>query len=156
MLKKEPDQLILDLTRDYFQLDKYLSDDRMKTNFQWLKTLTTLFEQILGCLGQDKRIADILVRNLSFIFQIKNLVLIQIKLPGTVYFDALYEEIRRNDPHTGTLRFNLILQTLKIINHLLTINPHAESNVTPFIERIGAYLNRLNNENEVRKFIFSF
>jgi len=68
----------------------------------------------------------------------------------------LYEEIRRNDPNTGTLRFNLILQTLKIINHLLTINPHAESSVTPFIERIETYLDRLNNENEVRKFIFSF
>jgi len=46
-----------------------------------------------------------------------------------------------------------MLQTLKIINHLLTINPHAENAVTPFIERIGVYLARLNNENEVRKFI---
>jgi hypothetical protein len=68
----------------------------------------------------------------------------------------LYEEIRRNDPNTGTLRFNLILQTLKIINHLLTINPHAEGSVTPIIERIEICLARLDNENEVRKFIFSF
>jgi hypothetical protein len=68
MLNKEADQLIIDLTRDYFQLSKYLSDDRMKRNFQWLETLTTLFERILGCLGQDKRIADILVRSLSFVF----------------------------------------------------------------------------------------
>jgi hypothetical protein len=63
MLKKEPDKLILDMTRDTFQLDKYLSDDRMKTNFEWLQTLTSLFEQVLGCLGQEKRIADILVRH---------------------------------------------------------------------------------------------
>lgn len=68
----------------------------------------------------------------------------------------MYEEIRRNDPNTGTLRFNLILQTLKIINHLLTINPHAEGSATPILERIEIYLARLDNENEVRKFIFLF
>jgi len=90
------------------------------------------------------------------LFSNKKSNFIQIKLPGTVYFDALYGGIRQNDPNTDTLRFNLILQTLKIINHLLTINPHAESNVTPFIERIQLFLARLNNENEVRKFLFSF
>ncbi len=68
MLKKEPDQMIVDITGDYFQLDKYLSDDRVKTNVEWLETLTTLFERILDCLGQEKRIAEILVRNLILFF----------------------------------------------------------------------------------------
>ena len=62
LLVKEADEIIIDLTKDYFQLDKYLSDDRMKTNFAWVEILTTLFERILGCLGQEKRIAEILVR----------------------------------------------------------------------------------------------
>lgn len=66
MLKKEADELIIELTRDRFQLDKYLSDERMKTNFEWVQTLTTLFERILGCLGQDKRIAEILVHESHF------------------------------------------------------------------------------------------
>jgi hypothetical protein len=35
MLKKESDELIIAFTRDYFQLYKYLSDDRMKINFEW-------------------------------------------------------------------------------------------------------------------------
>ena len=78
---------------------------------------------------------------------------IQIQLPKSVYFDALYTEIRGNDPKTGTLRFSLILQTLKIIDRLLTINPHAESDVTPLIERIGTSLNRLKIENEEIKTI---
>lgn len=62
MLEKEPDELIIRMSEDRFQLKKYLSDDRMKVNFLWLETLTTLFERILNCLGQDKRIAQILVR----------------------------------------------------------------------------------------------
>ncbi len=44
---------------------------------------------------------------------------------------------------------NILLQTLKIVNHLLTINPHAESVVSPLIERIGICLSRLKNENNV-------
>ncbi|CAF2790891.1 unnamed protein product [Rotaria sp. Silwood2] len=139
MLKKEPDKMIIDINRDYFQLDKYLNDERMKINFEWVQMLTTLFERILDCLGQEKRIADILI-----------------KLPGTVYFDALYEEIRKTDTKTNTLRFDLILKTLKIINHLLTINPHAESTVARFTERIGTFLSRLDNENEVIKLKFLF
>jgi hypothetical protein len=47
----------------------------------------------------------------------------------------------------------LILQTLKIIDRLLTYNPHAESEVAPIIERIGTRINRLEIENDVRKFI---
>jgi len=80
MLKKEADELIIDITRDYFQLDKYLSDDRMKTNFQWVQILTTLFERILVCLGQDKRIADILVclHFIFFLLLIKNLYLFRL------------------------------------------------------------------------------
>lgn len=63
MLGKEPDELIIKMSEERFQLKKYLSDDRMKLNFLWLETLTTLFERILNCLGQDKRIAQILVRS---------------------------------------------------------------------------------------------
>ncbi len=47
----------------------------------------------------------------------------------------------------------MILQTLKIIDRLLTYNPHAESEVAPIIERIGTRINRLEIENDVRKFI---
>lgn len=68
-------------------------------------------------------------------------------MTGSIYFEALHEAIRRNDPVTGTLRYTLILQTLKIVNHLLTINPHAESVLSPLIERIGICLSRLKNEN---------
>ena len=62
MMQKEPDAMIIDMDRDYFQLDAYLSDDRVKTNFEWLKMLTTLFVRMLDCLGQEQRIAKILVR----------------------------------------------------------------------------------------------
>jgi hypothetical protein len=63
MLTKDPDQMIVDMTREYFQLDKYLSDDSLKTHFDWVQMLTSLFERILTCIGQEKRIADILVCN---------------------------------------------------------------------------------------------
>jgi len=86
-------------------------------------------------------------------FKSKKSNYIQIKLPDTVYFDALYEEIRKTDLKTGTLRFKLILQILKIIDRLLTINPHAESAVSRFTDRIGTYISRLDNENEVIKSI---
>jgi hypothetical protein len=70
MIGKKPDKMIIDITQPYFQLDKYLSDDRMKTNFEWLQMLTTLFERTLGCLGQEERVANILVRKKIFIFKV--------------------------------------------------------------------------------------
>jgi hypothetical protein len=81
------------------------------------------------------------------------LYFIQIKLPGSIYFQVLHDEIRKTDPKTGSLRFNLILQTLKIINHILTVNPHAESSVSIFTERIGAQLSRINDDTEEIKSI---
>jgi len=74
MMGKEPDELIIKMSEDKFQLNKYLSDDRMKTNFEWLQMLTTLFERILSCLGQDKRIAEILVRTFHSLLQTKRLI----------------------------------------------------------------------------------
>ena len=61
MMGKEPDAMIIDMDRDYFQLDAYLSDDRVKTNVEWLEMLTTLFVRMLDCLGQEQRIGKILV-----------------------------------------------------------------------------------------------
>ena len=61
-LTKPDDELILYIERSSFQLDKYLSDARMKEKFDWLQMLTTIFERILGALGQEHRIATILVR----------------------------------------------------------------------------------------------
>ena len=72
------------------------------------------------------------------------------KLPGTTYWNALYEEIRKNDPKTGTLRFGLILKTLKLLDRLLTISPHAESDVSPFTERINSLLAKNKVDSEVR------
>lgn len=61
-LQKTDDELIMHIERDYFQLDKFLADERMKEKLDWLRMLTTIFERILGALGQDQRIASILVR----------------------------------------------------------------------------------------------
>jgi len=132
LLKKEPDEMIVDMTKEYFQLDKYLSDERMETNPEWVEILTTVFERMLNCLGQERRISEILT-----------------KLPGSVYFEALHEQLRSKDPKTGTFRFQLIHQTLKILNQLLTFSPFSESEVSPFIERIGTCLNRTRDENDV-------
>jgi hypothetical protein len=61
MLTKDPDVMIVQLDGPKFQLEKYLSDPRMNTNFEWVQMLTTLFERMLTCLGQGERIARILV-----------------------------------------------------------------------------------------------
>lgn len=66
-LTKTDDELILHIERSVFQLDKYLTDERVKEKFDWLQMLTTIFERILGALGQEHRIATILVRS-SFSF----------------------------------------------------------------------------------------
>jgi hypothetical protein len=81
LLDKDPDQIIVAMTEEYFQLDKYLSDDHMKTNFDWLQMFTDLIERILPCLGQEKRIADILVRTLYFFFQTNHLILFRLSYP---------------------------------------------------------------------------
>lgn len=61
MLTKDPDVMIVQLDGPKFQLNKYLADPRMNTNFEWVQMLTTLFERMLTCLGQGERIARILV-----------------------------------------------------------------------------------------------
>lgn len=76
-------------------------------------------------------------------------MLSQIKLPNTKYFDALYEAIRQIDPKTKKYRVELILQTLKIIERLLAVNPQAEELVSPFLERIGPLQSRLPTDDEV-------
>ena len=155
-LTKTDDELIMHIERSVFQLDKYLSDQRMKEKFDWLQMLTTIFERILGALGQDHRIATILVRCFSFsvLKSLRSHFFGQIKLPGTVYFDALYEAIRQTDPKTKTYRVQLILQTLKIIERLLAVNPQMEELVSPFLERISSVQLRLPSEDEVRPIFF--
>ena len=64
MLEKEADELIIRMSGEQFQLDKYLFGPRKKTNFEWLRIFTTLLERILTCLGQDKRVAGMLIRTL--------------------------------------------------------------------------------------------
>ena len=66
MLEKEPDALIIKISEEQFPLKMYLFDNRMKVDFRWLEALTILFERILNCLGQDKRIAQILVRSFFY------------------------------------------------------------------------------------------
>ena len=61
-LKKTDDELILHIEGNVFKLDEYLSDERMKEKLEWVQMLTTIFERILGALGQEYRIAKILVR----------------------------------------------------------------------------------------------
>lgn len=73
----------------------------------------------------------------------------QIKLPNTTYFDALYETLRKTDPKTNTLPSQLILQTLKILERLITISPQTEEVVTRFLERISGLFSRFPAEDEV-------
>ncbi|CAF0774800.1 unnamed protein product [Didymodactylos carnosus] len=133
MSNKEPDILIIDVLRPYFQFKTFLNDDRMKIKYDWIKTMTDILEKIISCTEQRERVAQIL-----------SMIL------GSKYLDGVHEEIRKPDNKTKQLKYDFIHSFLKISDYMLTIMPHSENDLSKIIERVQVTLPKMIESENVQ------
>jgi Tfp pilus assembly protein PilO len=121
------------MLRPHFQLKTYLNDQKMRNRYDWILSMTKLLEKITTCNGSRERIVMILEQ-----------------LPGTLYIEGVYDEVRKLDPITNQLRFELIQLFLKVSNTFLAIIPHSADDLTKIFERIELQFTKVKSELHVR------
>ncbi|CAF0779112.1 unnamed protein product [Rotaria sordida] len=119
LLNKQPDEILAEMLRPNFQLKKFLNDNRMRNQYDWILSMTTLLEQVIKCVGSRERVVMILEQ-----------------LPKTLYIDGVYVEVRKTDIITDQLRFNFIKSFLNISNAFLSMIPNSADDLTKIFERI--------------------
>ncbi len=105
----------------------------MRNNHDWILTMTILLEKITKCEGSRERI-----------------VMIIEQLPGTLYIEGVYDEVRKTDPITDQLRFNFIQSFLQISIKFLSMIPHSADDLTKIFERIELQFTKIKSESSVR------
>jgi hypothetical protein len=115
-----------------FQLNKFLNDKRMRERYDWIFSMTTLLEKITQCIESHERI-----------------VMIFEQLPGTLYLEGVYDEVRKVDPNTNQLRFKFIELFLQISNKFLAMIPHSADGLTKIFDRIELKLSKNQVESRV-------
>jgi hypothetical protein len=133
LLDKPSDQILAEMLRPHFQLKTYLNDQKMRNRYDWILSMTKLLEKITTCNGSRERIVMILEQ-----------------LPGTLYIEGVYDEVRKLDPITNQLRFELIQLFLKVSNTFLAIIPHSADDLTKIFERIELQFTKVKSELHVR------
>jgi len=133
LLDKPSDQILAEMLLPYFQLKTFLNDQRMRNRYDWILSMTKLLERITKCEGSRERIVMILEQ-----------------LPNTRYLEGIYDEVRKLDPITNQLRFELIQPFLKVSNTFLGIIPHSADDLIKIFERIELQFTKLKSESHVR------
>lgn len=133
LLSKQPDEILAEMLHPNFQLKTFLKDNRMRSRYDWIQTMTTLLERITTCIGSRERI-----------------VMIFEQLPRTLYLEGVYDEIRKPDPITDQLRFNFIQSFLKVSNKFLAMIPHSADDLTKIFERIELQFHKIKSTSPVR------
>ncbi|CAM4799643.1 unnamed protein product [Rotaria magnacalcarata] len=119
LLDKQQDEILAEMLRPNFQFKRFLRDNRMRNNFNWISTMTKLLEQIVKCIGSRERIVMILQQ-----------------LPKTSYIEGVYNEVRQLDALTDDLRYDFIQSFLKISIVFISMIPHSADDLTKIFERI--------------------
>ena len=106
-----------------FQLNQFLNDKSMRERYDWIFPMTTLLEKMTRRIELRERI-----------------VIIFEQLPGTLYLEGVYDEVRKLDPNTNQPRFKFIELFLRISNTFLAMIPHSADGLTKILERIELQL----------------
>ena len=122
-----------------FQLETFLKDNRMRTMYDWINSMTTLLEKIIQCTESRERIA-------TPFRQISN----------SQYLEGVYDEIREADPITKQLRFTFIQSFLKISNVFLSMIPHSADGLMKIFERIELLFTKVEIKSPVRRVFQNF
>ncbi|CAF4369011.1 unnamed protein product [Rotaria sp. Silwood2] len=133
LVDKSSDDILTEMLHPNFQLNKFLNDKRMQERYDWIFSMTTLLEKITQCIESRERI-----------------VMIFEQLPGTLYLEGVYDEVRKVDPNTNQLRFKFIELFLQISNKFLAMIPHSADGLTKIFERIELQLSK--NQFESREY----
>ena len=133
LINKTPDEILNEMLRRDFQLKMYLNNNRMRSRYDWISTMTTLLEQITKCSGSRERIVMILEQLLK-----------------SSYVEGVYGEVRTVDPITGQLRFHFIQSFLKVSRFFLATIPHSADELTKIFERLELAFTKVKFKSPVK------
>jgi hypothetical protein len=131
--EKSSDDILAEMLHNNFQLKRFLNDKRMRDNYEWILTMTTLVEKVTKCEGSRER-----------------MVMIMEQLPDTLYIEGVYNEVRKTDPITDELHFDFIQLFLQISIKFLSMIPHSSDGLTKIFERIELQFTKIKSESPVR------
>lgn len=132
LLELSPDFTLAEMLQPHFQLKRFLNDKRMQTHYDWILSMTKLLEKITKCEGSRERIVMVLA-----------------VLSGTTYLEGVYDQVRKPDPISDLLRYELIQSFLKIAQTIFSIIPHSAGDLTKIIERIELQFTKTKTESPV-------
>jgi len=134
LIDKSPDEILIEMLQPNFQLKRFLKDERMKNNTDWILTMTKLLEKITQCEGSRERVVMVLG-----------------VLHDTNYLEnGVYDLVRKPDPITDQLRYEFIQSFLKIAESILNMIPSSADDLTKIVERIELHFTKTKNDSSVR------
>ncbi|CAF2702168.1 unnamed protein product [Rotaria sp. Silwood2] len=131
---KTPNEILAEMLDSNFQLQRFLNDNRMRTMYDWINSMTILLEKITQCIESRERI-----------------VMIFRQISKSQYLEGVYHEIRKPDLITNQLRFTFIQLFLKVSNTFLTMIPHSAGSLMKIFERIELLLTKVEIKSLVRQ-----
>ena len=138
LLGASPDDVLSEMLQSHFQLNRFLNDNRMKTKYDWILSMTRLLELITTCTTARERITMILEQ-----------------VPDSSYIEGVYTEIRNRDFPLGPLRFHFIQSFLKVSIKFLAMLPHSSEKLIKVFERIAALFTKSVLDTPVRALILT-
>lgn len=132
LFERSSEEIIDEMLQPRFQLKQVLNDKLMRENNNWTVKMTALLGKVSQFEGSRERVVSILQQ-----------------LPGTVYLDGVYDEIRKLNPLNDELRFDFIQLFLRISLKIVSMIPHSTDDFTRIFERIELQLTKSKSTSPV-------